>query len=233
MTNNKVERMEPVTYQGFRVEPIENENSIPINQNLKMKMSQLRASLPLGLTTPPLWAEVATANIPHFLQDHASCERKAHAAAMMLVNRYPDYPELQDRMIGLAREELLHFQQVVGLLRQRNLTIPQDEVNPYVKSLMTFVRHPKELHLLDRLLVAAVIEARSCERFCLFAEHVKDVALQEFYTDFAIEESAHFPLMVETAKTYYPSNVVDDALTSLFVKEAEIVAKLPILPIVH
>ena len=84
---------------------------------------EIRHSLPLQWSTPPEWAEFVIRNIDSFLVDHASCERKAHAAAMMLVSKFPEYPELQDKMIGLAREELEHLHQVFHLLRTRSLSL--------------------------------------------------------------------------------------------------------------
>jgi len=161
-------------------------------------------------------------NLSHFLADHASCERKAHAAALMLANKFPEHPELQDRMIGLAREELEHFHQVFRILKSRGIAVASDDIDQYVKRLMTFVRHPRSEHLLDRLLVAAMIEARSCERFCLFAEAITESDLKSFYTDFAKAESAHAPLFVQTAEIYYPKDLVRSRMDFWLDREAEI-----------
>lgn len=199
---------------------------------MKTNLEILRA-IPLQISTPAAWCQLVLENIGEFLADHASCERKAHAAAMMLVNRYPEYTELQDRMIALAREELLHFQQVVGLLRQRGIPLGPDAVDPYVKELMVFVRHPKDQHLLDRLVVAAIIEARSCERLFLAADALPAGDLKFFYEAFAREESAHFPLFIETAKLYYPGSTVETRLAALLTEEANILPRLPLRATVH
>lgn len=196
-------------------------------------LEELRRSLPLKIATDPAWAPLAIQHLDQFLVDHASCERKAHAAALMMVHRFPEYPLLQDQMIQLAREELDHFQQVVGLLRQRNLAIGVDEVDPYVKKLLTLVRHPREEHILDRLMVAAVIEARSCERFCLFADELPDGALKDFYTQFAREESAHFPLILNTTKRYFSANSVHKRLDDFLAFEAFMLPTIEIRPTVH
>lgn len=196
-------------------------------------LEELRRSLPLKIVTDPTWAPLAVQHLDHFLVDHASCERKAHAAALMIVHRYPEYPILQDQMIQLAREELDHFQQVVALLRQRNLAIGVDEIDPYVKKLLTFVRHPREEHILDRLMVAAVIEARSCERFCLFADELPKGPLKDFYTQFACEESAHFPLILNTTKRYFAAADVDQRLDEFLAFEASVLPTIAIRPTVH
>ena len=151
----------------------------------------------------------------------------------MLMTKFPEHPELQDRMIGLAREELAHFHQVFQILRRRGESLGQDHAESYVKLLMSVVRHPKDQHLLDRLLVAAVIEARSCERFCLFAEALPAGDLKDFYVQFAMEESAHFPLFVDVAKLIYPAPEVDARLKEILHHEGTIIPNLPIGPTVH
>ena len=196
-------------------------------------LEELRLSLPLKIPTDPSWAPLAVQHLNQFLVDHASCERKAHAAALMMVNRFPEYPILQDQMIQLAREELDHFQQVVGLLRQRDLVIGADEVDPYVKKLLTLVRHPREEHVLDRLMVASVIEARSCERFCLFADELPKGPLKDFYTQFAHEESAHFPLILNTTKRYFEEATVYQRLDEFLTFEASVLPTIEIRPTVH
>lgn len=196
-------------------------------------LHEIRRSLPLKVTTSAQWLNVVTNDLNAFLIDHASCERKAHAAALMMVNRYPDYPELQDQMIQLAREELDHFQQVVKLLRERNLPLGGDDVDTYVKTLMTQARHPRDEHLLDRLMIVAVIEARSCERFCLLGECLPPGSLKDFYGQFAQDESAHFPMIMEIAKKYYSEKVVYDRLDELLIFEATILPNLDMRATVH
>jgi tRNA-(ms[2]io[6]A)-hydroxylase len=169
----------------------------------------------------------------HFLADHASCERKAHAAAMMLVNRFPEYPDLQDIMIGLAREELEHFQQVVGLLRERKIPLGPDEVDTYVKRLLTHVRHPREEHILDRLMVVAMVEARSCERFCMIADALPAGPLKIFYTEFARAEGTHFPLVLHAAKLLFPEGTVNKRLDEWLAIESDIARDVPYRAAVH
>lgn len=200
---------------------------------MTISLSEINQSLPLRSRTTDAWVDHVMADIGGFLADHASCERKAHAAAMMLVNKFPEYPELQDRMISLAREELEHFHQVFRLLRDRGIPLKADEVDLYVKRLLEHVRHPREEHLLDRLMVVAMVEARSCERFCLFAEALPPGQLKDFYTAFAAAESAHFPLFVETAGLLFGDDAARKALDRWLDIESNIVQELPHRVAVH
>jgi tRNA-(ms[2]io[6]A)-hydroxylase len=200
-----------------------------IDQN----MNAICDRLPLHWKTPDTWLTAVSENINAFLADHAACERKASAAALMLANKYPEYAELQERMIALAIEELQHFHQIFKILRSRNIPLPNDEIDQYVKNLLRHVRHPREEHLLDRLLVAAMIEARSCERFCLFTKSLPDGDLKEFYSNFAIEESAHFPLFVKTAEMIYPKDLVTARLQDWLSYETTAAQEAPIRAAVH
>jgi tRNA-(ms[2]io[6]A)-hydroxylase len=200
---------------------------------MTIDLSEIRQSLPLRAQTGAAWVETAMANLDGFLCDHASCERKAHAAAMMLVNKFPEFPELQEQMIALAIEELQHFQQVFKIMRQRNLSLGPDEIDCYVKELLKDVRHPRREHLLDRLMVVAMVEARSCERFCLFAEALPEGNLKTFYTEFAKAESAHFPLFVNLAKALFGANETSDALDRWLDIEARVVQTVPYKAGVH
>lgn len=194
---------------------------------MTIDLSELRQSLPLRVPTGQLWVEMVLSDLDGFLKDHASCERKAHAAAMMLVNKFPEFPELQEKMISLAIEELEHFQQVFKILRERNVSLGTDEVDTYVKELLKDVRHPRREHLLDRLMVAAMVEARSCERFCLFAEALPVGQLKTFYTEFAKAESAHFPLFVHLTESILGKKETSEALDRWLEIEARVVQNIP------
>ena len=195
--------------------------------------SDILAALPLCTPTPLAWVELVLANLNTFLIDHASCERKAHAAAMMLVNRFPEHPNLQDLMIDLAREELDHFQQVLRILRERSLVLANDEVDLYVKRLLIHARHPRREHLLDRLLVVALVEARSCERFCLLAMALPAGNLKDFYTNFAAAEGRHFPLFVSAAANLTSPEETNVRLAELLSIESAIMSDVPLRPTVH
>ncbi len=152
---------------------------------------------------------------------------------MMFVNKYTDLPILQDRMISLALEELVHFQQVVELMRARQLPLKADGVDRYVQQLLTKARNPKDQHLLDRLMITAVIEARSAERFCLFAEALPGGDLKTFYQKFACEEARHFPYFVETARLLFNESDVSNALGVMLDLDAQLIKELPLTPTVH
>lgn len=201
--------------------------------SIEQKIDDIHKSLPLRWQTPDSWLKAVLGDVDSFLADHASCERKASAAALMIANKFPEHPELQERMIALAIEELRHFHQVFKILRSRSVSLPNDEIDPYVKKLLQHVRHPRQEHLLDRLLLAAMIEARSCERFCLFTKSLPDGDLRSFYASFALEESQHFPLFVQTAETLFHTQVVSARLDEWLSFEAAAASETKIRASVH
>lgn len=184
--------------------------------------------------TSPAWIEVAVANFDHVLVDHAHCEKKAAASAMALVHEYPDKSELVSRCVKLAQEELRHFYAVHQHILRRGLSLSYDRGDPYAKELLKLVRpqRPSE-RLTDRLLVFSLIEARSCERLGLLAEHLSDPELKTFYARLATAEAGHHRLFIELAKRYDDAAAVDARFEDLARAEAEIVASLPIEPRVH
>lgn len=147
---------------------------------------------------------------------------------MTLVAHYPDKPELVREMITLAREELAHFDQVVRLIYDRNLTLAADEKDEYVRAMMRKQRKgdAKE-YLLDRLLIAGIVEARGHERFSMLAEHFQEEALRAFYDRLAKAEARHFELFIELAKKYYDEPTIAARLDVLLKHEAEVVSQLP------
>ena len=191
----------------------------------------------LGFATPPAWAAHILENFNTFLADHAACERKASATAMSLVAHYSDKPELVTAMISVAQEELEHFSQVWGYLHGRGLSLARDEKDPYVKAILALVRSAPETYLMDRLLAAAVIEARGCERFGLLAAALPDNAemaeLKKFYTELTAAEARHHGLFARLAKRYYGAAEVELRLAQLLEQEAKIVAALPLRAALH
>ena len=130
--------------------------------------------LELRVATADPWVTVVLDHFDDFLLDHAACERKASANAISLVTHYPDRRELVRQMIELAREELLHFQQVHRLLDERGLLLTRDRKDPYLNALLKQIRRGREEYFLDRLLVGGVVEARGCERFGLIATALEE-----------------------------------------------------------
>ena len=132
--------------------------------------------LGLKLTTDPAWVKnVVEGNVEEILTDHAYCEQKAASHAISLVVAFPDKTELVNTMIELAQEELSHFQMVHDFIQKRGFTLGRERKDSYVNELRKFVKTGKpETRLLDRLLFAAMIEARSCERFKVLHDHIDD-----------------------------------------------------------
>ncbi|MEM9071835.1 MAG: tRNA-(ms[2]io[6]A)-hydroxylase [Myxococcota bacterium] len=189
--------------------------------------------LRLRVNTPPAFSEVVLADLDAFLIDHAACERKASALALSLVVRYRDRRELVREMIALAQEELDHFAQVMALLDARGLVATPDERDPYVGALRALVRTTTDENLLDRLLVAGIVEARGCERFRLVAEALEEGELKTFYARIAGSEARHHALFVRLARTYFEVPLVQSRLDELLEAEAAIVTKLPLRARLH
>lgn len=155
----------------------------------------------LGCPTPEAWIGWALEHPDILLLDHAHCEKKAAATALNLMFRYVDRPALLDALSRLAREELLHFEQVLGMLRQRGLTYGHLTPSRYASGLRSHVRTSEPGRLVDILVVGAYIEARSCERFAALAPHV-DEALGRYYRFLLKSEARHFEDYLRLARLY-------------------------------
>ena len=154
----------------------------------------------LFCSTPSSWLEAAKQNIPTLLIDHANCEKKAASTALNLIYRYVDKPKLLLQMSKLAREELRHFEQVVTLINKRNLDYTQLSSSRYAGELRKSVRTFEPDRLLDTLIVSAIVEARSCERFASLAPFLED-DLSRFYSELLKSEERHFRVYLDLAET--------------------------------
>ena len=179
------------------------------------------------------WLQAVLDDFDSFLLDHAACERKASAMALTFVVRYPDREPLLDPLISLAREELAHFQQVFRLLRSRGLEFRKDEKDPYVNALLQQTRRGREEELLDRLLLAGVVEARGNERFQRIADALEEPELKAFYTEIARSEGRHAGLFVRLAKELFPPQEVDARLGFWFEREQEAIEGVAPRPALH
>ena len=184
------------------------------------------ARLPL-VPTPENWLPCVLADFDSFLTDHASCEKKASGMAVNVASHYPDQPRLLEAMADLAVEEMSHYREVIRLLIARGTQPRPDTKDPYVNALQKLIRNGTEAYLLDRLLVAAVVEARGHERFGLVAEAVTDPALKKFYRAITASEHRHWQLFVELAGQFFPEAEVTSRLDELCTAEAQIVLSLP------
>ncbi len=183
--------------------------------------------------TNPAWVNVVLGDFDRFLQDHASCEKKASGMALSLASHYPDKLALVNAMVDLAVEELSHYREVVRLLARRGLTIAPDTRDAYVRQLNALVRHGTANYLLDRLLVASIIERRGNERFGLIAEALPAGSEKRFFVALTQAEARHWSIFLELAQQYCTPELVETRLQNMLRAEARIVASLPLEPRVH
>lgn len=190
----------------------------------------------LKCSTPPGWAVQAVDQLDQTLCDHAHCEKKASVSAIALINDYPGDDRLVRAMSKLAEEEMRHFREVYELLGERGVQLGRDPGDPYARALFALLRrHPGERKL-DRLLVAALIEDRSCERFALLQAELElrgEVALAAQFRRLAISEAGHARLFVKLASEEFGEEVTAERLAELAELEAKLVSELPWAPRIH
>lgn len=182
----------------------------------------------------PSWLPNALAHFDEVLIDHAHCEKKAAANALSLLQSYPEIPELPITMARLAREESAHLAKVLQLMGERGLLLSHDGGDPYAQKLQKLVRNSRAERRLDRLLVAAVIEARSCERLALLASGLTDPGLQRFYRELAQSEDGHQALffrLAVNAHAYEPA--VRARLEELLAAEARALDEVGVRKAIH
>ena len=180
--------------------------------------------LGLKLPTDLRWVNIVEKNISDILTDHAYCEQKAASYAISLITKYPDIPELVDKMTALAQEEMQHFQMVHDIIKQRGLKLGRETKDPYVHDLMKYIKRGGNdaMVLVDRLLIAGMIEARSCERFRILSENIEDKELAKFYSNLMTSEARHYAMFLKLARKYGEGVDVDSRWKEFLVKEAEI-----------
>jgi tRNA-(ms[2]io[6]A)-hydroxylase len=189
--------------------------------------------LRLATDTDAAWTRRALAGIDEVLLDHAHAEKKAASGALTLIFRYPDRTELLAPLSALAREELEHFERVLEQLARRGVDYGRQRPSPYAGQLQGAVRSFEPARLLDTLLVSALIEARSCERFGLLAEAVDDPELAALYRGLLASEARHHALYVELAERVQGRPEVRERLAELAEHEAQVVAEAPPWPRLH
>jgi tRNA-(ms[2]io[6]A)-hydroxylase len=166
--------------------------------------------LGLQLPTDPRWADLANISLEEILTDHAYCEQKAATSCISLIQRYPEKERLVTDLAPIVTEEWGHFRLVLSELRKRNLRLGKQRKDEYVNRLMEFQKKGgnDEERFLDRLLIFALIEARSCERFKRLSEGLRDEYLSNFYRRFMESEAGHYTLFIELAETYVNKETV-------------------------
>lgn len=157
--------------------------------------------LGLKLPTDPRWIDLASKSIEEILTDHAYCEQKAASTAISLIQNYPDYPQIVEELSPIVKEEWGHFEMVVAQLKKRGLKLGLQRKDEYVNKLYKFIRHGgrRTDSLIEKLLFAALIEARSCERFKLLSKEIADDELKSFYRNLMVSEAGHYKLFLDMA----------------------------------
>jgi tRNA-(ms[2]io[6]A)-hydroxylase len=184
--------------------------------------------LGLKLPTDPRWVNIVEKNIDEILTDHAYCEQKAASTAISLIVSFPEYTDLIEEMIALCREEMGHFKMVHDRILARGKTLGRDRKDEYVLQLIKFFPKggSRTTQLVHRLLYAALIEARSCERFRLLSEELEDKELADFYHKLMVSEASHYTMFLKFARQYGEREEVDKKWQDLLDYEADIMQDL-------
>lgn len=187
-----------------------------------------RNILGLHLPTDPRWVNLAAISLEDILTDHVYCEQKAATSCISLIQRYPDKIELVNELSPIVTEEWGHFRLVLQELRKRNLQLGKQRKDEYVNKLLQFEAKGgrEEDRLLDKLLICALIEARSCERFKRLSEGLNDDYLRNFYRRFMESEAGHYVTFIELAETYIDKDKVRKRWQEWLAYEADIIKKL-------
>ncbi|UOB17230.1 tRNA-(ms[2]io[6]A)-hydroxylase [Abyssalbus ytuae] len=184
--------------------------------------------LGLKLPTDPRWVNIVEKNIEEILTDHAYCEQKATSMAISIIVRFPEYTELVQEMTALVKEEISHFKMVHDKIIARGWVLGRERKDEYVIELMKFFPKggSRNDQLIKKLLYAALIEARSCERFRLLSEKIQDKELAEFYKNLMVSEANHYTMFLGFARKYGDRKKVDQQWQDLLEYEAEIMKNL-------
>ncbi len=183
--------------------------------------------LGLKLATDPHWVNIAEKTIDEILTDHAYCEQKAASTCISLIIQFPDRKELVEEITPIVAEEWGHFRKVLKELKSRGYTFGRNRTDNYVTELMKFQRKGgrEEERLMDKLLISAMIEARSCERFRLLSLHISDEKLKDFYHEFMVSEAGHYRTFLDLAKLYAPEEKVKSRWQEMLEFEADIMRR--------
>ncbi len=184
--------------------------------------------LGLKLPTDPRWVNIVEKNIEEILTDHAFCEQKATSTAISLIVSFPEYTELVQEMVALVKEEISHFKMVHDIILERGWTLGRDRRDDYVVQLIKFFPKggSRTTQLVHRLLYAALIEARSCERFRLLSEELQDKELADFYRKLMVSEANHYTMFLGFARQYGNKKEVDTKWQQLLDYEGKIMSNL-------
>lgn len=184
----------------------------------------------LGLTMPtdPRWTDLAAVSLEEILTDHAFCEQKAATQCISLIQRYPEKTALVEALSPIVTEEWGHFRMVWAEMKKRGFALGRQRKDDYVNLLLQHEPKniPQEEKLLHKLIICALIEARSCERFRLLSDNLPEAALRAFYYKFMVSEAGHYRLFIDLAATYYPPDIVRKTWKQWLATEEKILSQL-------
>ncbi len=193
--------------------------------------------LKLKMKTDPLWVKhIAEQNIQEILTDHAYCEQKAASSAISLIVQFPEHPDLVSKMADLAQEEMGHFRMVHKKIIDRGYELGKERKDSYVNELMKFIKGKgkgREDLLCDKLLFAAMIEARSCERFKVLSENIGDKDLATFYHKLMISEARHYTMFINLARELCPNIGVDARWEAFLEYEGKVISSYGTSEAIH
>jgi len=184
--------------------------------------------LGLKLPTDPRWVNLAEKSMEEILTDHAYCEQKAASSCISIIQQFPDYERIVEEVAPVVTEEWGHFRMVLKELKRRNLRLGRQRADRYVNELIKFQKKggTREDQLLEKLLMAALIEARSCERFRLLSTGLEDAHLRQFYHEFMVSEAGHYRMFLDLANTYLDKEKVKTRWQEWLNYEAELMQRL-------
>ncbi|MGB1248530.1 MAG: tRNA-(ms[2]io[6]A)-hydroxylase [Chitinophagales bacterium] len=182
----------------------------------------------LKLPTDPRWVNLAEKEIEDILTDHAYCEQKAASNAISIIQMFPEHEDVVDALIPLVTEEWGHFKMVVDQLKKRNLKLGRQRKDIYVNRILSFAKKGGSRGdlLLEKLLISALIEARSCERFRLLSIEINDEELRKFYKKLMISEAGHFRMFLDLAIKYFPKDKVMNRWDEYLAHEEEVLSNI-------
>ena len=186
--------------------------------------------LNLKLPTDPRWVDIASMNLGDILTDHAYCEQKAASSCISLILRFPDLDRLVDELTPVVAEEWEHFERVMKQLRKRGIPFGWPRKDEYVVALSGFVKKggSRMQQLTEHLLMNALIEARSCERFKLLWKNLEDEELKNFYYELMVSEAGHYVNFITLARHYYPEEKVNARWAEWLAFEAEVLSRMDV-----
>lgn len=186
--------------------------------------------LGLELPTDPRWVNIAEKRIEDILVDHAYCEQKAASSCISLIVKYPDKEKLVEMLTPVVAEEWSHFERVIEQLNKRGFGLGKQRKDEYVIALSQIEKKggSREQQLVEKLLINALIEARSCERFRLLWKNIEDEELQKFYYELMVSEAGHYKNFLQLAKEYMPEEHVSQRWKEILKAESEILANIEV-----